>query len=217
MGDKIKNAYRSSKKIYDSIMTQKNLLSKIYIKFFWKGTDDLEIAKKILSLIPDNFSGTVLDIPVGTAIFTQEKWKCLSKSKILCVDYSKDMIEQAESRLKDCAHISFLQGDVRKLPLDNSSYDIVFSMNGLHAFQDKENAFKEILRVIKPNGKFIGCFYIQGEFKKADWLVKNILSKKGWFTPPFYTKNQVKTLLEKMYKEVKINSDGAIIYFECVK
>ena len=79
MGDKIKNAYHDSKDIYDDVLTQGNFLSKLYIKFFWSGTDDNEIARKVLSYVPDDFDGTLLDVPVGTAVFTEEKWKRLKR------------------------------------------------------------------------------------------------------------------------------------------
>ena len=66
--DKIQSAYRDSKDIYDHVLTQRSILSKMYIRIFWSGTDDNEIAKKVLSYIPDDFSGTLLDVPVGTAV-----------------------------------------------------------------------------------------------------------------------------------------------------
>lgn len=112
MGDKIKNAYHDSKDIYDDVLTQGNILSKLYIKFFWSGTDDNEIARKVLSYVPDDFDGTLLDVPVGTAVFTEEKWKGLKNAKITCLDYSADMLEKAKRRLGDSSHISFIQGDV---------------------------------------------------------------------------------------------------------
>lgn len=44
------------------------------IRIFWSGTDDNDIARKVLSYIPDDFSGNILDVPVGTAVFTEHKW-----------------------------------------------------------------------------------------------------------------------------------------------
>ena len=40
MADKIQNAYETSKNIYDDVLTQGNIFSKLYIKLFWSGTDD---------------------------------------------------------------------------------------------------------------------------------------------------------------------------------
>lgn len=217
MADKIQDAYESSKNIYDGVLTQGNFFSRMYIKLFWSGTDDNEIARKVLSYIPDDFSGKLLDVPVGTAVFTQHKWSSLKNAHITCLDYSTDMLEQAKRRLDGQAHINFIQGDVGNLQMDDESFDIVLSMNGFHAFPDKQKAFSETCRVLKSGGDFIACFYIRGKSKRTDWLVKNILAKKGWFTPPFQTEEELKNTLQKMYKEVELHVDGSMAYFHCVK
>lgn len=217
MADKIQDAYESSKNIYDGVLTQGNFFSRMYIKLFWSGTDDNEIARKVLSYIPDDFSGKLLDVPVGTAVFTQHKWSSLKNAHITCLDYSTDMLEQAKRRLDGQAHINFIQGDVGNLQMDDESFDIVLSMNGFHAFPDKQKAFRETCRVLKSGGDFIACFYIRGKSKRTDWLVKNILAKKGWFTPPFQTEEELKNTLQKMYKEVELHVDGSMAYFHCVK
>ena len=217
MADKIQDAYESSKNIYDGVLTQGNFFSRMYIKFFWSGTDDNEIARKVLSYIPDDFSGKLLDVPVGTAVFTQRKWSSLKNAHITCLDYSTDMLEQAKRRLDGQAHINFIQGDVGNLQMDDESFDIVLSMNGFHAFPDKQKAFRETCRVLKSGGDFIACFYIRGKSKRTDWLVKNILAKKGWFTSPFQTEEELKNTLQKMYKEVELHVDGSMAYFHCVK
>ena len=217
MADKIKEAYQASKDIYDDVLTQGNFFSRLYIKVFWSGTDDNEIAQKVLSYIPDDFDGAILDVPVGTAVFTEKKWKSLSKAQITCLDYSEDMIEQAKKRLQEKINISCIQGDVGNLPMDDNSFDIVLSMNGFHAFPDKKKAFQETWRVLKPGGKFIACFYIKGKSGITDWLVKNILSMKGWFTPPFPTEEQLQNILNRLYKDIDFHIDGSMVYFCCTK
>lgn len=211
------NAYHASKNIYDVVLTRKGFLSRLYMKFFWNDTDDNEIAEKILSYIPEDFSGTLLDVPAGTAVFTHEKWRHLPNASITCLDYSPDMLEQAKERLMDCGHVSFVQGDVGSLPLSKESCDIVMSMNGFHAFPDKKRAFRETWRVLKKGGYFIGCFYIKGKSKRTDWLVHRVLSKKGWFTPPFPTEEQLLKILNRLYSDVDYGVDGSMVYFKCVK
>ena len=58
--------------------------------------------------------------------------------------------------------------------LENDSFkllDTVVRMNGFHAFPDKQKAFHEIWRVLKPGGNFMKCFYIRGKSQRTDWLV----------------------------------------------
>lgn len=45
MTDKIQKAYRSSKNIYDDVLTQKSFLSRLYINLVWHGVDDNVIAR----------------------------------------------------------------------------------------------------------------------------------------------------------------------------
>lgn len=217
MADRIKEAYQSSKNIYDDVLTQGNLFSRLYVKVFWSGTDDNAIARKVLSYIPDDFKGTILDVPAGTAVFTERKWKSLPEAQITCLDYSEDMIAQAKKRLRECANVSCVQGDVGSLPMADNSFDIVLSMNGFHAFPDKDKAFRETWRVLKPGGKLIACFYIKGKSGITDWLVNNVLSKKGWFTPPFQTEEQLRILLKQLYKDIDLHIDGSMVYFCCTK
>lgn len=217
MADKIQKAYKATENIYDNVMTQGSFFSKLYIKVFWSGTDDNEIARRVLSFIPEAFDGKLLDVPVGTAVFTDKTWRKLNKAEIVCLDYSADMLAQAKARLDGCRHISFIQGDVGALTFDDETFDIVFSMNGFHAFPDKEKAFSETIRVLKRGGAFIGCFYIRGKSKITDLLVNNILSKKGWFTPPFQTEEELRQRFGKTFGSVELYTDGSIVYFKCVK
>lgn len=100
---------------------------------------------------------------------------------------------------------------------DDALFDIVLSMNGFHAFPDKEKAFRETWRVLKPGGKFIACFYIKGKSGITDSLVKNVLSKKGWFTPPFQTEEQLTDTLNGLYTDIDLHVDGSMVYFCCTK
>lgn len=59
MPNKIENAYKLSQNIYDDALTQKKWWAKLYNYVFWGGVDNLEISKKILSIIPKDFSGVL--------------------------------------------------------------------------------------------------------------------------------------------------------------
>ncbi len=216
--DKVKRAYKTSKNIYDDVLTQGNWLAKLYIKIFW-GVDDNKLAERVLGFIPNDFSGKLLDIPVGTAIFTYEKYDSLKNAEIVCVDYSEEMLHIAKERFAKISNKKIIceQGDVGALGFENESFDILLSMNGFHAFREKDKAFEETARVLKKGGLFIGCFYIKKEKFLTDLIVKAVLSPKGWFTPPFQTKEELKHILESLYTQVDLYSEKSMVWFRCVK
>ena len=219
MADKIKRSYKFSKSFYDDAITQGKWWSRMYFKLLWGGVDDNEIARRVLNWIPDGFTGKMLDVPVGTAVFTIEKYKRMTLADIICLDYSQDMLEQAESRFREAGitHIRTMQGDVGALPFEDETFDVVLCMNGLHVFPDKDKAYAEILRTLKPGGELIACFYIAGEQKVADWLAKTVMTRMGWFTFPFDTTIDVRKRLEPHYDILDFHVEGAMLYFKAKK
>ena len=219
MRDKIQESYKQSRNIYDDVLTRSTWWSRLYMDIFWGGVDDNEIARKVLSYIPDDFSGQLLDVPVGTGVFTAAKYAGMRKTDITCLDYSIDMLDKARERFRKngIGNCRFVQGDVGALPFDDGSFDIVLSMNGFHAFPDKEKAYSEVNRVLKAGGTLAGCFCIRGESRRTDWLMTRILSRKGWFTPPFETFESLKARLEKGCRLDEYHKEGSIVYFKATK
>ena len=219
MKDKIKSSYKFSKSFYDDAITQGKWWSRLYFKLLWDGVDDNEIARRVLDWIPDGFSGKLLDVPVGTAVFTVEKYKQMTSANITCLDYSLDMLERAENRFSQAGitHVKTMQGDVGALPFEDGSFDVVLCMNGLHVFPDKNKAYAEILRTLKPGGELLACFYIAGEQKVADWLANTVMTHMGWFTPPFDTADDVRQRLMSHYDILDFHVEGAMLYFRAKK
>lgn len=219
MEDKIKSSYKFSKSFYDDAITQSKWWSRLYFKLLWGGVDDNEIARRLMSWIPDDFAGRLLDVPVGTAVFTAAKYKRMEQADITCLDYSQDMLMQAEQRFRtaNIRNIKTMQGDVGNLPFADETFDIVLCMNGLHVFPNKENAYAEILRTLKPGGQFLACFYVKGEKRTADWLARTVMTRMGWFTPPFDTAYDVRHRLEPYCDLLDFHVEGAMLYFRAQK
>lgn len=218
--DEIKNAYKNLGKeatFYDGMITCSTLPGKAVCGLVWgmnkeKNDRYLELA---LDSIPRDFSGKLLEVPVGTGVLTMPIYRTLPKADITCLDYSPDMMEQAKRRAPD--NVRFVQGDVGSLPFEAASFDLVLSLNGFHAFPDKEAAYRETLRVLKPGGVFCGCFYIAGKNGRTDWFVNKLYTPKGFFTPPYETEESLRRRLTGMYKTVHIQTVEAMACFCCQK
>ena len=167
--------------------------------------------------IPEGFSGKLLEIPVGTGVLTMPLYRRLPKAQITCVDYAPEMLERAQRQGKELSNVRFQQGDVGDLPFQDGSFDGVLSLNGFHAFPDKEAAWKEVFRVLKPGGTFCGCFYVQGKNRRTDWLIRQVYVKKGFFTPPFETGESLQLRLERTFGSAKVSTVQSIASFVCKK
>ena len=221
--DKIESAYRTigSNSFYDEMITHSSYLGSFVDYLVWgysKSDSDL-INGRVLSYVGENFDGKLLDVPVGTGVLTIPFYSLIIKADIICLDYSEEMLNQAKEKAEKLKinNIKFQKGDVGNLPFENDTFDIVLSMNGFHAFPDKEKAFGETFRVLKKGGKFCGCFYIKGQSWKTDFIVNNIYVKKGFFTPPFETLETFREKMEKIYTQVEIGNVKSLMNFRCIK
>ena len=169
--------------------------------------------------IPEGFDGSMLEVPVGTGVLTMPLYKTLPGANVTCLDYSADMMDVAQRRAENMglANIRFQQGDVGALPFADESFDLVLSLNGFHAFPDKAAAYREIFRVLRPGGVFCGCFYIEGENRRTDWYIRHLYVPKGFFTPPFETKDSLYRRLESMYADVNVETVESMACFTCRK
>ena len=207
--------------MYDGIITRSTLLGKMMDSLIW-GLNAEDAAKWIndaLSPIPDGFSGKLLEVPVGTGVLTVPVYKNMRDADVTCLDVSADMMKNAERRANALGvrNVSFVQGDVGALSFEDESFDIVLSLNGFHAFPDKDAAYRETYRVLRKGGIFCGCFYIAEEFKRTDWFVWHMYVPKGFFTPPFETKSSLEKRLSGLYAEAAVSSVRAEGIFQRVK
>ena len=220
----IRNAYKQTgghASFYDGMMTYSTFLGKAICRVVWNmdGEMNYTYLERALSGVPEGFAGKLLEVPVGTGVLTMPLYASLPGAAMTCLDYSADMMENAQKRAKALvlSNVDFVQGDVGALPFADESFDLVLSLNGFHAFPDKDRAFSETCRVLKPGGVFCGCFYIAGEFPRTDWFVRHMYVPKGFFTPPFETKESLTKRLRSLYTQVEVHTVRAEGIFRCVK
>ena len=219
----IRSAYRMTggNNFYDGMITCSTLSGKAVCRLVWamnKAECD-DYLEKALSGIPEHFSGKLLEVPVETGILTMLVYQTMPEADITCLDYSADMMGQAQEKAErlHLKNVTFRQGDVSALPYADGTFDVVLSLNGFHAFPDKEAAYRETFRVLKPGGTFCGCFYVKDEHRRTDWFVRHVYEKTGFFTPPYETASSLKNRLERMYAAVTLGNVKSMAWFICRK
>ena len=76
--------------------------------------------------------------------------------KVTGIDFSDEMLEKAGKNLRKLGYknVFFIKGDIENMPMPSNSYDVALSNCVLNLVPDKNKAFFEIYRVLKPEGHF---------------------------------------------------------------
>ncbi len=116
----------------------------------------LALSKLMATKMGINEDSTVLDIACGdgkTAAYLSRSLGC----KVSGIDASQKMIDSAKQLAEDLRVIDrtdFMVAVAGKIPHDANSFTAAISECSLCTFYDKNQAVKEITRVLKPEGSF---------------------------------------------------------------
>lgn len=109
----------------------------------------------------------VLDLGSGAGVDVFRAAKVVGKSGFVTgVDMTPEMVKQARinAELGEFLNTEFKLGEIENLPIPDNSQDVVISNCVINLVPNKERAFQEIYRVLKPGGNFcISDIVIKGE------------------------------------------------------
>ncbi len=118
---------------------------------------DVSWRKKVVKLIGENKPQHILDIATGTgdlALMMAD----LKPTKIIGLDISKGMLEVGKQKIQKVNlsdTIEMVVGDSENIPYDDNTFDAITVSFGVRNFENLNKGLTEILRVLKPNGKFV--------------------------------------------------------------
>jgi ubiquinone/menaquinone biosynthesis C-methylase UbiE len=99
---------------------------------------------------------TVLDLGSGAGFdcFLAAR-KVGPSGRVIGVDMTDAMLEKARAKAakSGLSNVEFRKGDIEALPVDDNSVDVTISNCVLNLVPDKDRAFREIHRVLKPGGR----------------------------------------------------------------
>ena len=74
------------------------------------------------------------------------------------IDYSQDMVALASAsnnRWVEQGMVAFQCASADRLPIEDASVDIFFSINTIYFWSDVERVLAEVMRILKPGGRVI--------------------------------------------------------------
>lgn len=136
----------------------------------------------------------VVDLGSGAGIdvFLAAK-KVLDSGKAIGIDMTDEMLEKAnQNALKEnYTNVEFKKGDIEEnIPLDPNSVDAVISNCVINLTTDKTNAFKEVFRILRKNGRMVISDLITdfelppGEINSDQWCecIDGALTKENYLS-----------------------------------
>lgn len=124
----------------------------------------INIENSIRNIISKNFYKNILEAGCGTGRWISSL-EDINK-KIFGLDYSFDMMKIAKS---DKLHLNFVNADAVHIPFKDNFFDLIFCVNAIHHFPNKEKFISECKRTITSKG-MISVFGVDPHIDK-DWYV----------------------------------------------
>src|ERR1043165_934658 len=128
-----------------------------------------EMTRRVLDAQPGE---KVLDLAAGTGVSTV----AFARNGAYCVaaDFSVGMLSSDAGR-----EVPKVAADAMRLPFANDSFDAATVVFGIRNFFDTQAALSEMLRVVKPGGRLLGCEFSQPRFKPFrvlfNWAMKRVI------------------------------------------
>ncbi|AHL31306.1 Demethylmenaquinone methyltransferase [Candidatus Karelsulcia muelleri] len=173
------------KKMFDIIYHNYDKINNI-ISFGY----DRKWRKKLSEIIINYNPKLVLDLATGTGNIPILLVKKLKKLNLLGIDISQKMISIGKNKLKNYKNVKLIQADCQKLFfIKTNQFDIVTIVFGIRNFENINNVFKEIYRVLSLNG-----YLIILEFSKSNNYFNYIYK--------FYYKKIIPLIIKSFYKNL---------------
>jgi arsenite methyltransferase len=100
------------------------------------------------------------------------------RGRVVGLDLTPEMVDVARhaSRSWRFDNVEFREGSVEELPFSDGDFDLVISNGVLNLVPDKDAAFRELARVLRPGGRFVVADVLVDETIPEDLLAQ----KDAW-------------------------------------
>lgn len=149
-----------------------------------------------------------LEIGCGTGFFSLNLKQAGVLDEVHVTDISSGMVTAAQQNAQRLGfQIEGRVADAESIPHPDNSFDVVVGHAILHHIPDVEKALREVLRVLRPGGRFV----FAGEPTRAGDAVARRLSRATWWTATRLTRLPVLAAWQRPQVELDESSRAAAL------
>jgi SAM-dependent methyltransferase len=112
-----------------------------------------------------------LDVGCGPGWATRLMADYAVNGRVTGIDISEEMIRVARKSSTSYPNVDFEVANAEKLPFGGNEFTHAYSMESLYYYRNIPKALKEIHRVLKPGGLFVGVFDLYWENEPTrEWV-----------------------------------------------
>jgi ubiquinone/menaquinone biosynthesis methyltransferase len=136
---------------------------------------------KLVGMLGLRGDESVLDIACGTGDITFALGRSLPRGQAVGLDITQGMLDIAEAKRTAAAteNVTFLRGDIMKLPFPDAAFDCVTGGYALRNVPDLKGAIQEIGRTLKPGGRIYSLDFGHPPMRLYRWLYLRYLTLVG--------------------------------------
>ena len=122
--------------------------------------------------LPDRAQVLELGCGHGTFWSNQRAW-IAKRWKLYLTDLSHGMLLEAKQRLTPFGIVHFARADAQHIPFADHSFEAVLASHMLYHVPDRQSAFGEVRRVLRPGGKFYAITNALSHLRELKRLIES--------------------------------------------
>jgi len=143
--------------------------------------------------LPDGARG--LELGAGTGrLWSENRDRLPAGLRLVFSDPSAGMLASAKERMADIGNVEFRQVDASTIPDADGTFDAVIANHMLYEVPDPDAVFTQVVRVLRPNGRFYAATNGATHMRELDALIAQPEKTRDISTTQFSLENGAQQL-----------------------
>ena len=138
------------------------------------------------------------------------------EGRVIGIDMTEEMVARARDNASKGGYenVEFRQGEIENLPVEDNTVDVIISNCVINLVPNKENAFKEAFRVLKPGGRLMVSDIVLLK-KLPDFVMDSIEAYVGCVAGAATKDRYLKAIESAGFEDVTV-IDESVFPLDCI-